>query len=180
MLEAGDVLRRALTDRGLAALLDDRDDLRPGAKHFEWEQKGVPVRIELGPRDVAAGVCVTKRRDRDPKEKTTLPLAGAPEAIEGLMDEIQRSLYQRAKDRRDARTVRVDTWEDFKNALAGTDGVGNFVLAHWDGTTETEKKIKEETRATIRCIPLDGEEEPGVCVRTGRPSARRVLFAEAY
>jgi prolyl-tRNA synthetase len=180
VLAAGETLRQALAARDLSVTLDVRDDLRPGAKHFEWEQKGVPVRVELGPRDVAAGTCVYKRRDRDPKEKVTLPLEGAAPVIHALMDEIQRSLFERAKARRDARTVQADSWEEFKAALKGSEGVGNFVMAHWDGTSETEKKIKEETRATIRCLPLDGPVEPGVCVRTGRPSARRVLFAEAY
>jgi prolyl-tRNA synthetase len=180
VLEAGETLRRALVDQGLSVVLDARDDMRPGAKHFEWEQKGVPVRVELGPRDVTAGTCVYKRRDRDPKEKVTLPLAGAAPVLVALMDEIQKALFDRAKARLDAHTVKADSWDEFKTALKGTGGVNNFVMAHWDGTAETEKKIKEETRATIRCIPLDGDVEPGVCVLTGKPSARRVLFAEAY
>ena len=181
VLEAGESLRRALAALDLSVQLDARDDMRPGAKHFEWEQKGVPVRVELGPRDVDAGTCVYKRRDRDPKEKVTLPLDGAAPVIKALMDEIQRSLFERAKSFREAHTVKADSWDDFKAKLrGGDDGVGNFVLAHWDGTSETEKKIKEETRATIRCIPLEGETEPGACVLTGRPSARRVIFAEAY
>ena len=120
-----------------------------------------------------------KRRDRDPKEKTSLPLAGAAPVMVKLMDEIQAALYARALAFREAHTRKVDSWEEFRASLE-VDGVGNFLLAHWDGTPETERKIKEETRATIRCIPLDGDDEPGVCVYSGRPSARRVLFAQAY
>lgn len=179
VVEAGDVLRRALVDAGLSVVLDDRDDMRPGPKHFQWEQKGVPVRVEIGPRDVDAGTCVYKRRDRDPKEKTSLPLAGAAPVIVKLMDEIQAALYARALAFREAHTRKVNTWEEFRASLE-VDGVGNFLLAHWDGTPETERKIKEETRATIRCIPLEGDDEPGVCVYSGRPSTRRVLFAQAY
>ncbi len=179
VLEAGETLRRALIDRGLSVVLDDRDDMRPGPKHFEWEQKGVPVRVEIGPRDIEAGTCVYKRRDRDPKEKTSIPLEGAATVLHGLMDEIQKGLFGRAKALRDKRIVRVDTWEQFKASLE-TEGTGNFLLAHWDGTPETEKKIKDETKATIRCVPLEGDGETGQCVLTGRPSAQRVLFAQAY
>jgi len=179
VVEAGDVLRKALVDAGLSVVLDDRDDMRPGPKHFQWEQKGVPVRVEIGPRDVDAGTCVYKRRDRDPKEKVSLPLAGAAPVLVALMDEIQAALYARALAFREAHTHKVDSWEAFKATLE-TDGVGNFLMAHWDGTPETERKIKEETRATIRCIPLDGDDEPGVCVYSGQPSRRRVLFAQAY
>ncbi len=179
VVEAGETLRRALVDAGLSVVLDDRDDMRPGPKHFHWEQRGVPVRVEIGPRDVDAGTCVYKRRDRDPKEKVSLPLAGAAAALVALMDEIQAALYARALAFREAHTHKVDSWEAFRATLE-TDGVGNFLLAHWDGTPETERKIKEETRATIRCIPLDGDETPGVCVYSGQPSARRVLFAQAY
>lgn len=179
VVEAGERVRRECVDAGLEVVLDARDELRPGAKHFEWEQKGVPVRVEIGPRDVDGGSCVYKRRDRDPREKISIPLAGSGAFFKGLMDEIQRSLFARAKAFRDAHIVRVDTYEQFKEALhAG--GVGNFVLAHWDGTTETEKKIKDETKATIRCIPFEGDKEPGACMVTGKPSAQRVIFARAY
>lgn len=179
VLEAGEKVRRQIADSGLSVVLDARDELRPGAKHFEWEQKGVPVRIEIGPRDVETNSCVYKRRDRDPKEKTSIPLEGVGPVMTRLMEEIQQALFARAKAFRDAHMIKVDTYEQFKEALE-VDGVGNFILAHWDGTTETERKIKEETRATIRCIPLDGEKEPGTCIVTGRPSTQRVIFARAY
>jgi prolyl-tRNA synthetase len=139
----------------------------------------VPVRIEIGPRDVEAGSCVVKRRDRDPKEKTPLQLAGAQAVLSALMTEIQKSLFDRACAFRAARTVKVDSFDQFKEAL-DPGGKCNFLLAHWDGTPETEKKIKDETKATIRCIPLEGDKEPGKCVLTGRPSAQRVIFAQAY
>jgi prolyl-tRNA synthetase len=179
VVEAGDKVRRECIDAGLSVVLDDRDELRPGAKHFEWEQKGVPARIEIGPRDLDAGSCVVKRRDRDPKAKASIPMAGVGAAMTLLMGEIQKSLFERAKAFRDARILKVDSYEEFKRALE-TDGKGNFLLAHWDGTLETEKKIKEDTKATIRCIPLEGEDEPGTCIVSGRPSKRRVLFAQSY
>jgi len=179
VVEAGGLLQRECDAAGLSVVLDDRDGLRPGAKHFDWEQKGVPVRIEIGPRDVQAGSCVVKRRDRDPKEKTPLALAGAATVLKNLMGEIQTSLLERARAFRASRTVAVDSYDQFKQAL-DPGGKGHFLLAHWDGTPETEKKIKEETKATIRCIPLEGEKEPGKCVLTGRPSEQRVVFAQAY
>lgn len=179
VLETGDRLRKECIDAGLTVVLDDRDSLRPGAKHFDWEQKGVPVRIEIGPRDVDSSSCVVKRRDKDAKDKTSMPLAGAGSAMKSLMTEIQTSLFQRARAFRDARILKVDTYDDFKQALE-KDGKGNFLLAHWDGTPETEKKIKDETKATIRTIPLDEDREPGRCVVSGRPSEQRVLFAQAY
>src|SRR5205807_707408 len=156
----------------------DRDELRPGAKHFEWEQKGVPVRIEVGPRDLESGSCVVKRRDKDPKAKVSMPLAGIGAAMKSLMAEIQTSLFERAKAFRDGRIVKADTYDEFKERLE-VGGKGNFILAHWDGTPETEKRIKDDTKATIRCIPFDGDED-GRCVLTGRPSKRRVVFAQAY
>jgi prolyl-tRNA synthetase len=179
VVSAGDKLRRECEGAGLSVVLDDRDGMRPGAKHFDWEQKGVPVRIEIGPRDVEAGSCVVKRRDRDPKEKTPLALAGAPAVLKDLMTEIQKSLFERAKAFRASRTVKVDTFDKFKEAL-DSGGKGNFLLAHWDGTPETEKKIKEETKATVRCIPFEHDGETGKCVLTGKPSAQRVVFAQSY
>jgi prolyl-tRNA synthetase len=179
VLEAGEKVRRECVDAGLTVVLDDRDELRPGAKHFEWEQKGVPARIEIGPRDLESGSCVVKRRDKDPKAKTALPVAGIGAAMNQLMKEIQTSLFERAKALRDSRLLKVDSYDDFKKSLE-TDGKGNFLLAHWDGTLETEKKIKEDTKATIRCIPADAADEPGTCIVSGRPSKRRVLFAQAY
>jgi prolyl-tRNA synthetase len=179
VVEAGESARRACVEAGLTVILDDRDELRPGAKHFEWEQKGVPARIEIGPRDLESGSCVVKRRDKDPKAKETMPLAGIGAAMSQLMKDIQASLFERAKALRDSRIVKVDSYDEFKKMLE-VDGKGNFLLAHWDGTPETEKKIKEDTKATIRCIPADAPDEPGKCVLTGKPSTRRVLFAQAY
>ncbi|MEI8256557.1 MAG: His/Gly/Thr/Pro-type tRNA ligase C-terminal domain-containing protein, partial [Deltaproteobacteria bacterium] len=179
VLEAGDRVKRDAEARGMTVVLDDRDELRPGAKHFEWEQKGVPVRVEIGPRDLDAGTCVLKRRDVGGKDKTIVPLEGVGAVLEGLMTEIQSVLLARAKAFRAAHTVKADTYEQFK-AVLETGGIGNFVLAHWDGTPETEKKIKDDTRATIRCIPLESDGETGVCMVTGQPSAQRVVFARAY
>jgi prolyl-tRNA synthetase len=183
VFEAADRLKRELTAAGLEVVLDARDDVRPGAKHFDWEQKGVPVRIEIGPRDLDGGTCVVKRRDRAPGEeggKLSLELGAVGQRIPALMDEIQTSLFERARAFRDARTVSADSYPDFKQKLQGDGKIGNFVLAHWDGTSETEAKIKEETKATIRTIPLDDSAEPGACILTGKPSARRVVFAQAY
>ncbi len=179
VLDAGEKARRECVDAGLSVVLDDRDELRPGAKHFDWEQKGVPARVEIGPRDVESGTCVVKRRDKDPKSKVSVPLAGVGAGLTILMGQIQTSLFERAKAFRDQRIVRVDTYDQFKQALE-VDGRGQFLLAHWDGTPQTEQKIKEDTKATIRCIPLEGDDEPGRCVLTGRPSQRRVIFAQAY
>lgn len=178
-VEAGEKVRKQIAEAGFEVVLDTRDELRPGAKHFEWEQKGVPVRIEIGPRDVASGTCVVKRRDRGPKEKAQLGLDQVRGSIAGLMDEIQASLFARAKEFRTAHTVQADTYDAFKQALE-SDGIGNFVLAHWDGTPETEKRVKDETKATIRCIPLEGDKEPGRCMVTGAPSAQRVVWARSY
>ena len=182
ILEAGDTLKRAIAGAGLDCVLDARDDMRPGAKHFEWERKGVPVRIEIGPRDLASGSCVVKRRDKSPKEeggKVAMQLGEVAATLPGLMDQIQASLFQRALAFREAHTVTADTYDEFKERLS-SGGIGNFVMAHWDGTAETEAKIKEETKATIRTVPTDDGAEPGACVLTGKPSARRVAFAQAY
>ncbi len=176
---AGEQVKREIAAAGLEVVLDTRDD-RPGAKHFEWEQKGVPVRIEIGPRDLASGSCVIKRRDRA-KDKTPLPLEGIGAVVVALMDEIQKALFERAKAFRDEHLVKADTYDELKAKLE-VGGVGNFVLAHWDGTPETEKKIKDDTKATIRCIPFDdlGGDGAGACVVTGKPSAQRVVFARSY
>jgi prolyl-tRNA synthetase len=179
VLEAAERLRREIADSGCEVVLDARDELRPGAKHFEWEQKGVPLRFELGPRDLEGGNCVMKRRDKDAKDKKVLPLDAVGAVILRELEDIQGCLYERAKGFRDAHTVKADSYEQFKELLE-VNGVGNFVLAHWDGTPETEAKIKEETKATIRALPLRGESEPGKCMVSGKPSARRVVFARAY
>ncbi|HOS65930.1 MAG TPA: proline--tRNA ligase [Candidatus Latescibacteria bacterium] len=157
--------------------LDDRDTVRPGFKFNEWELRGVPLRVEMGPKDLAKGQVVLARRDTGTKE--FLPQEGLAEHVRATMDDIHRTLFEQAKAFRDANTFRVDTWEEFRERTAGEGGSG-FLLAHWDGTAETEALIKEETKATIRCIPLDNPQEPGVCVRTGKPSTQRVVFAKAY
>jgi prolyl-tRNA synthetase len=179
VVEAGERVRRECEAAGLSTVLDVRDELRPGAKHFHWEQRGVPARLEIGPRDLESGTCVIKRRDKEAKDKTSARLEGIGATLTSLMDDLQKSLYARARSFRDARMVKVDTYDQFRQAL-DTDGKGNFLLAHWDGTPETEQRIKQETKATIRCIPFDVEPETGRCVLTGRPSARRALFAQAY
>ena len=176
-------MKRQIAEHGYEVVLDARDEMRPGAKHFEWEQKGVPVRIEIGPRDVAGGTCVVKRRDLSSKEKTFWKIDEVGASIPGLLMEIQDALFARAKAFRDAHTLQVESYDQFKELLE-KDGVGNFLVAHWDGTPETEKKIKDDTKATIRCIPFPGQiagtDEPGVCIVTGKPSKQRVIFAKAY
>lgn len=164
-----------LRSRGISFKYDDDDNRRPGWKFAEYEAKGVPVRLALGPRDLEQGLVEVARRDT--KEKMSLPLDSVEERIADLLEEIQQNLYNRALNYREARTRKVDDYGEFKEAL---ESEGGFFLAHWDGTSETEEKIKEETKATIRCIPLDGEEEKGVCMYSGKPSSRRVIFAKAY
>lgn len=159
---------------GLRVKLDDDDTKRSGWKFAEYELKGVPLRIAMGPRDLENGTVELARRDT--REKSVVPVAGLTERVQGLLEAIQASLFQIAAERTEATTRTVDSWEDFVAAL----DLGGFVRAHWDGTPETEERIKEETKATIRCIPLDAPDEAGACIRTGAPSARRVLFARAY
>lgn len=161
--------------------VDHRDHLSPGFKFNDWELKGACLRIELGPRDLEAGQCVVARRDQG--EKATAPLDHVVGRVQEELEAMQRALYDRALAFREANTRRVDTWEEFEAAFAG-EGGGGFVLAHWDGTGETEQAINERTKATIRCIPLsplaEGDDRPGRCVLTGSESPRRVLFAKAY
>ncbi|RYD69045.1 MAG: proline--tRNA ligase, partial [Verrucomicrobiaceae bacterium] len=175
MAPVADKLISELKAAGVRVKYDDSDNQRPGWKFAEYELKGVPVRITLGARDLANGVVELARRDT--KEKTTVPLEGLTERIQGLLVEIQDNLFARAKAFRDAHITKVDSWEEFERTLDEKTG---FVSAHWDGTSETETAIKEKTKATIRCIPLDNEQEEGKCVLTGKPSIQRVLFARAY
>jgi len=137
--------------------------------------KGVPIRLGIGNRDLEKGQIEVARRDT--QEKSSQPIEGIAQYVLQLLDDIQNNLFNRAKAYRDSLITSVDNMEDFKNIL---DEKGGFVLAHWDGTTETEKKIKDLTKATLRCIPLDANEEDGKCVLTGKPSSKRVLFARAY
>ncbi len=168
-------LKKALEAKGLTVQFDDRDTLKPGFKFAEHELKGIPVRIAIGPRDLENGTVEIARRDTLQKE--ICPLNQAVERVEALMDEIQQSIFNKALDFRNANTVSCDDYEEFKKLLDEKPG---FIAAHWDGTAETEARIKEETKATIRCIPFDSPDEPGKCILTGKPSPRRVLFARAY
>lgn len=164
-----------LKQRGISVKLDDRDNVRSGFKFAEYELKGVPVRLAMGPRDLAGGTIELVRRDTLDKE--TVPQEGLADRIEKLLEEIQQNIFNKALKFRDSMITRVDTYEEFKRVL---DEKGGFVLAHWDGTVETEVAIKEQTKATIRCIPVDAPEEEDVCIYSGKPSHRRVLFARSY
>jgi len=164
-----------LKEKDISVKYDDRDTQKPGWKFAEYELKGVPVRIAIGPKDVENNTVEIARRDT--KEKEIVPLEQAVEKIEGLLPEMQKNIYQKALDFREGLTQKVDDYEDFKRKL---DSTGGFFLAHWDGTAETENKIKEETKATIRCIPIDQEKEEGKCMYSGKPSRGRVIFARAY
>ena len=159
---------------GISVKYDNDDKRRPGFKFAEYELKGVPVRLVLGGRDLENGTIEVMRRDT--LEKETMSLDGIEDVVRNLLDDIQANMLKKALDYRAAHTVEVDTYEEFKERIEE----GGFVLAHWDGTPETEARIKEETKATIRCLPLDGDLTPGVCMVTGKPSARRVLFARSY
>ena len=159
---------------GISVKYDNSDQEKPGWKFAEYELRGVPVRLAMGGRDLENGTIELARRDT--KEKTTIPVEGIAEYVKALLDEIQANIFKRALAFRESNTYRLDTWEEFKVQIEK----GGFILAHWDGTSETEDKIKEETKATIRCIPLDAPEEAGQCIYSGKPSSRRVVFARAY
>lgn len=168
-------IKSDLQAQGISVKYDDRDTYKPGWKFNEYELKGVPVRLAIGPKDLEKGTVELARRDTLTKEYVAV--GDVVTKVEGLMTEIQESLYNKALAFREENTVEVDTWEDF---VARIEGEGGFVSAHWDGTPETEDKIKDATKATIRCIPLDAKEEEGKCIFSGAPSKRRVLFAKAY
>ena len=170
-----DELTKKLRSLGVTVKFDDRDTHKPGWKFAEYELKGIPVRVAIGPKDMENGTLEIARRDT--KEKSIVPQNEASEKIPALLDEIQRNIYQKALNFREENTHFVDSYEDFKKVL---EEKGGFIYAHWDGTTETEEKIKEETKATIRCIPFDRKEEEGQCMVTGKSSKGRVLFARAY
>ncbi len=175
LMEAADQIAKRLRARGISVKVDNDDQNRPGFKFAEYEMIGVPVRLGLGQRDLDANQVEVARRDT--KEKSNAPLANIEEYVEQLLADIQQNLFQRAKAFRDAHITPVDQWADFEAVL---EDKGGFILAHWDGTTETELEIKERTKATIRCIPLDANAEAGACILTGKPSQQRVLFARAY
>jgi len=173
--EKVDEIITKLQARGISVKYDNRDTQRPGWKFAEYELKGVPVRLAIGPRDLENGTVEVARRDT--LEKSVQSLEDIDQYVDDLLIEIQNNIYRKAWKFREESTVKVDTYEEFKEVL---NTKGGFILAHWDGTSETETRIKEETKATIRCIPFEGEEEEGVCMVTGKPSKRRVLFALAY
>jgi len=175
VLEKARAIQHLLKAKNISVKLDDRDNMTPGFKFAEYELKGVPVRIAIGPRDVQNGTVEVARRDT--KEKQVMSMIDLEHKMEHLLTQIQSNLYQRALDFRDEHITAVNSWEEFKNVLENKTG---FISAHWDGTGETEQKIKEETKATIRCIPLNNMEEKGTCVYSGKPSSQRVLFAKAY
>lgn len=168
-------LMKELRSKGIRVKFDDRDTQKPGWKFNEYELKGVPVRIAIGPKDVEKGTVELARRDTFQKE--FISNENAVERVVSLMEEIQDNLYKKAVSHRTENTTEVSSYEEFKNVL---DSKGGFILAHWDGTPETEEKIKNETKATIRCIPLDADNVAGKCMVTGKPSLRKVLFARAY
>ncbi len=166
-------LASQLEEQGVRVKIDKRDFMRPGPKFFEWEKKGVPVRMEIGPKDLSAGQVTIARRDTAAKQ--TAPEEGAVEAVVDMLAQIQTNLYQKALEFRNEHTVAADDYETFKQKVEG-----NFVRAHWCGGADCETKIKEETKATIRCIPLDQTEEEGKCLLCGKVSKGRVIFAKSY
>ena len=175
MTEKMEAIAKELRAKGVSVKVDTRDNVRSGFKFAEYELKGVPVRLALGPRDLQNGTIELARRDTLSKE--VVPQEGLTDRVVALLDEIQQNIFQKALDYRNSMITEVNTWEEFQEVL---DTKGGFVSAHWDGTPETEVAIKEATKATIRCIPLDAKEEEGKCIFTGKPSKCRVLFARSY
>ena len=159
---------------GISVKFDDADNRKPGWKFANYELKGVPVRLAMGGRDLEDNTIEVMRRDT--LEKETVSCGGIETYVQNLLEEIQNNIFQKALKHREERTITVDTYEEFKEKIEQ----GYFIMAHWDGTPETEERIKNETKATIRCLPLEGDMTPGKCMVTGKPSARRVLFARAY
>ena len=177
-LQAIDAKANEIADKlrvmGISVKYDNADNKRPGFKFADYELKGVPVRLVMGGRDLENGTVEVMRRDT--LEKETMSVENIEQVVKTLLDEIQANIFQKALKYRQEHTITVDSYDEFKEKIEE----GGFILAHWDGTTETEERIKEETKATIRCIPFDGDTTPGVCMVTGKPSARRVLFARSY
>ena len=173
--EVANQIMDELKAKGISVKYDQDDKKRPGFKFAEHEMKGIPVRIGIGKRDLEKGIVEIARRDT--KEKTSQPISDTANFVQQLLEDIQNNLFQKALDFRDQHLTSVDTFDEFKSVL---ETKGGFILAHWDGTPETEDKIKSLTKATIRCIPNDAKEEEGKCILTGKPSTRRVLFAKAY
>ncbi len=173
--EVAEKLSEQLRAQGISVKYDDRDTQKPGWKFAQYEMQGVPVRLAIGPKDLEKGTVELARRDT--LEKSFIPQDKATETVKDLLDEIQVRLFEKAKSFRDAHITKVDNFDEFKKVLKEK---GGFISAHWDGSAETEERIKGLTKATIRCIPLEGEKEPGKCVLTGEDSKQRVLFAKAY
>ncbi|HLO57201.1 MAG TPA: proline--tRNA ligase [Bacteroidales bacterium] len=173
--EKAESIRKSLTNLGISVKYDGRDTQKPGWKFAEYELKGIPVRLAIGPRDLENNTVEVARRDTF--EKKILPLEGIETYVKDLLVEIQQNIYQKALTFRDSNKFYVNSWDEFREIV---EVKGGFAYAHWDGTAETEAKIKEETKATIRCIPLDNPQEEGKCILTGKPSKQRVLFAVAY
>ena len=163
-----------LKKRGISVKFDDADNKRPGFKFADYELKGVPVRLAIGARDLENNTVEIMRRDT--LEKHSQSLDGIEDYVANLLEDIQNNIYAKALSYRDSHIRVANSYDEFKQYIEE----GGFVLAHWDGTTETEVRVKEETKATIRCIPLDGDTTPGTCIFTGKPSARRVIFARNY
>ncbi len=172
--EKVDVIVANLKKLGISVKFDDADNRKPGWKFANYELKGVPVRLAMGGRDLENNTIEVMRRDT--LEKETVTCDGIETYVQNLLEEIQKNIFQKALKNREQRTITVDTYDEFKEKIEQ----GYFIMAHWDGTPETEEQVKNDTKATIRCIPLDGDTTPGKCMVTGKPSARRVLFAKAY
>jgi prolyl-tRNA synthetase len=169
-----DPLVKTLRSKGVSVKFDTADNQSPGYKFAEYELKGVPIRLAIGNRDIENGTIELARRDTRTKE--SMPFEGIAEVVVNTLEDIQAAIYQKALQFRTENTHEVNTWEEFQEQIEK----GGFISAHWDGTSETEEKIKELTKATIRCIPLDAKEEAGTCVFSGKASNRRVIFARAY
>ncbi|MCF0159222.1 MAG: proline--tRNA ligase, partial [Bacteroidaceae bacterium] len=172
--EKANAIVSSLRAKGISVKYDDADNKRPGFKFADYELKGIPVRLVIGARDLENGTVEVMRRDT--LEKETRELEGIEAYVEQLLQDIQINIFQKAKDYRDSRIQQVDTYEEFKEKIEN----GGFFLCHWDGTAETEARIKEETKATIRCVPFGYPDEEGVDMLTGKPSHRRVLMARSY
>ncbi|MFR9652135.1 MAG: His/Gly/Thr/Pro-type tRNA ligase C-terminal domain-containing protein, partial [Rikenellaceae bacterium] len=175
MREKMEAIAAPLRERGLTVKIDDRDNIRAGFKFAEYELKGVPVRLAIGQRDLQNGTIELARRDTLTKE--TVSQEGLTDRLVSLMDEIQESIFNKSLEYRNSMITEVDTWDEFVKVLTEK---GGFISAHWDGTPETEQAIKDATKATIRCIPIDAVEQEGKCIFTGKPSNKRVLFAMSY
>jgi prolyl-tRNA synthetase len=173
--EKAEAIKKELEEKGVRVKYDNRDTHKPGFKFSDWEFKGVPLRIAIGPRDLEKNTVEVARRDT--LEKDIFEVSDIANKIVHMLESIQSNLYQKALDLRNDRTHTADTWDEFQEMI---DNKGGFVYAHWDGTAETEQKIKEATKATIRTIPLDGKKEEGKCIYSGKPSQQRVVFARAY